>query len=103
MAVGAWMVVVTERGRPVTAGNCVLQRGDNGPSAAWIQRCSGGKEPSSGALMRILGALEVSSVWHFQSSLCSGVLNSFADGMSRWDASGVRANVIAACLHVRWR
>jgi len=50
MAVGAWMVVVTERGRPVTAGDCVLLRGDNEPSVACIRRCRGGKEARSGAL-----------------------------------------------------
>ena len=103
MLVGAWMLVVTERRRPVTAGDCVLLRGDNKPSVAWIRRCRGGKELRSGALMRMLGALEVSSGWHSQSSHVSGVLNYLADGIWRWDASDVRANLIAACPHVRWR
>lgn len=52
---------------------------------AWVQRYGGGKEPRSGALMRMLGAIEVSSEWHFQALHVSGVLNSLADDISRWN------------------
>ena len=54
MLVGAWMLVVAERRRSVTAGDSVLLRGDNEPNVAWIWRCRGGKEPRFGALMRML-------------------------------------------------
>ena len=82
MLIEAWMLVVTERRRPVTAGDCVLLRGDNEPSVAWIRRCRGGNEHRLGALMRLLGALEVSREWRVQSPHVSGVLNSLADGIS---------------------
>ena len=84
-------------------GAFVLLRGDNEPSVAWIWRSRGSKKPPSGALVRVLDALEESTGRHFQSSRVSGVLLSHADGICQWDASGVRANLIAACPHVRWR
>ena len=83
MLVGAWVFVVRQRRRPASAGDCVFLRGDNKPSVAWIQRCRGGKEPRSGALMRLLSVLQVSSGWLFRTSHVSGVLNSLADGISR--------------------
>ena len=64
MLVGAWMLLATERCRSVTAGDCVLLRGENEPSVAWIRRCRGGNEPHSSALMCMLGSLEVSSGWY---------------------------------------
>lgn len=103
MLVGAWLLVVEQHHRPAAAGDCVLLRGDNEASVAWIQRCRGGREPRSGALIRLLGVLEVSSGWHFQASHVSGVLNSLADGISRWDPVDMRANLFGACPHVRWQ
>ncbi|CAB1112908.1 unnamed protein product [Ectocarpus sp. CCAP 1310/34] len=85
------------------AGNRVQLRGDNEDSVAWIQRCRGGKEPRSSALMRMLGAIEVSSGWLFQSSHVPGVLNSIADGISRWQPDDVYDNLCAAAPHVRWQ
>ena len=80
LVVGAWMLVVAEHHRPITEGDCILLRGDNELSVLWIRRCRGGKEPRSGALMRLLGAL-VSSEWYFRSSHVPGVLNSLVDGI----------------------
>ena len=50
-----------------------------------------------------VGALEVPTGWHVHSLHVSGVLNSVADGIPRWDASDVHADLIAACPHIRWR
>lgn len=80
MVVGAWLLIVQQQHRPVAAGDCVLLRGDNEAGVAWVQRCRGGKEPRSGALMRMLGAVEVSSERHFQALHVFGVLNALADG-----------------------
>ena len=53
--------------------------------------------------MRLLGALQVSTGWNFQSSYVSGVCYSLADGIPQWEASDVRDNLMAACPHVQWR
>ena len=45
--------------------DCVLMRGDSEAAVAWVRRCRGGKVPRSGVLMRLLGALKLSSVWQF--------------------------------------
>lgn len=103
MFVGAWLLVVQQQRAPVAASDCVLLRGDNEASVAWIQRCRGGNEPRSGALMRMLGALEVSSGWFFRASHVSGVLNSLADGISRWNPADVHANLCAASPHIPWQ
>lgn len=60
-----------------------MLRRDHEASVAWLKMCRGGQDP--GALMRMLGALEVSSVWNFPVAHVSGVLNSLADGISRWN------------------
>lgn len=103
MVAAAWVLIVQQRHVPVSAGDCIQLRGDNEASVAWIERCRGGREPRSGALMRMLGAIEVSSGWLFQSSHVPGVLNSLADGISRWPAADVYDNLCAAAPHVRWQ
>ena len=50
-----------------------------------VRRCRGGLEPRSGALMRLLGVLEVSSGWHFDALHVRGIHNVVADGISRRD------------------
>ena len=103
MLVGAWLLVVQQQHRPAETGDCVLLRGDNEATVAWIQRCRCGKEPRSGALMRLLGVLGVSSAWHFQASHVSGVLNSLADGIPRWNPHDVHANLCDASPRTQWR
>ena len=76
MFLGAWLLAAHRQDVPCVEHGCVLLRGDNEASVAWIQRCRGGKEPRSGALMRMLGAVEVSSGWCFQASHVPGVVNS---------------------------
>ena len=74
MVVGAQALITRQQFVPQEMGDCIQLRGDNEPSVAWIQRCRGGKEPRSGAILRMLGVIEVSSGWLFQSSHAPGVL-----------------------------
>lgn len=92
--VGARLQVVRQQHRPVTAGDCFLLRGDSEASVAQIQSWRGVKEPRSGALMRILGMIEVSSSLHFEASHVYGVLNSLAGGISRWDSAHAYASAL---------
>ena len=93
MVVSAWVLVSPCAERPSATGDCVLLRGDNEAAVAWVRRCRGGKEPRSGALMRLLGALELSSGWHFDAKHVRGVFNVAADGISRWVRDRVLHNL----------
>ena len=57
MVVSAWVFVILCAERPAATGDCVLLRGDNEVAVHWVRRCRGGREPRSGALMRLLGVL----------------------------------------------
>ena len=61
MVVTAWIFVTQSDARPSYARHTVLMRGDNMSAIQWVSKCRGGKEPRSGALMRLLGCLEVGS------------------------------------------
>ena len=95
MVVSAWVLVSPCAERPAGLGDCVLLRGDNEAAVEWVRRCRGGKEPRSGALMRLLGVLELSSGWHFDAEHVRGIFNVAADGMSRWDRASVLVNMRA--------
>ena len=58
-----------------------------------MRRCRGGKEPRSGALMRLLGALKLSSGWNFDAKHLQEVFNVAADGISPWDRDRVLHNL----------
>ena len=90
MVVSAWVLVSPCAERPSATGNCILWRGGNEAAGEWVRRCRGGEEPRSGALMRLLGGLELSSGWHFDAKHVRGVFNVAADGISRWDRDHVR-------------
>ena len=83
MVVSAWVLVVLCAERPSAKGDCVLLRGDNEAAVRWVRRCRGWLEPWSGALMRLLGVLEVSSGWHFDALHVRGIHNVVVDGISR--------------------
>ena len=83
MVMPAYMLVMMCGERPVGNRNCVLLRGDNEAVVYWVRRCRGGKEPRSGTLMRLMGAIELAGGWHFDSPYIPGVLNDVADGISR--------------------
>ena len=64
---------------------------------------SGGLKPHSGALMRLLDVLEVSSGWHFEASHARGVHDVAADGISRWDRGSVLDNLRAVRPNIPWQ
>jgi len=103
MVVSAWVLVSSCAERPSAMGDCVLLRGDNEAAVQWVRRCRGGKEPRSGALMRLLGVLEVSSGWHFDALHVRGIHNVAADGISRWDRASVLDNLRAVRPDVPWQ
>lgn len=102
MVVGAQALVTQQQYVPQEMGDRIQLRGDNEPSVAWSQRCREGKQPWSGAIMRMLGVVEVSCGWLFQSSHVSGALNSLADGICRWHPD-VHANLCAAAPAIPWQ
>ena len=95
MVVSAWVLVSPCAERPAASGVCVLWRSDNEAAAGWVRRCRGGKEPRSGALMRLLGVLDLSSGWHFDAQHVRGIFIVAADGISRWDSASVLVNLRA--------
>ena len=103
MVVGAWLLIVKQQRAPAGASDRVLLRGDNEASVAWIKRCRGAKEPRSGALMRLLGVIEVSSTWHFDAEHVPGVFNSVADGISRWEPDDVFDKLCSVAPNIAWQ
>ena len=63
----------------------------------------GGLEPRYGALMRLLGVLEVSFGWHFEATHVRGIHNAAADGISRWDRGSVLDNLRAVRPNIPWQ
>lgn len=63
----------------------MLLRGGNNYAVQWVNWRRGGREPCSGALMRLLGVLEFARSWFFQAKHMPGVMNTTADEISRWE------------------
>ena len=85
MVVSEFFLVSSCADRRSATGDCALLRGDNKAAVHWVRRCRGGLEPRSGALMRLLGVLEVLSGRHFEEAHARGIHNNAAaDGISRW-------------------
>ena len=103
MVLGAYVLVVLREERPIVLSDRVLLQGDNNSAVHWIQRCRGGAEPRSGALMRLLGVLEVAGGWCFDAEHVPGVLNNIADGISRWEVTSVQSHLVALCPNVSWQ
>ena len=96
MVVSAFFLVSSCADRSSATGDCVLLRGDSEAAAVhWVRRCRGGLEPRFGALMRLLGVLEVSSGWHFEATRLRGIHSTAADGISRGHRSTVLDNLRA--------
>ena len=95
MVVSACVLVSPCAERPAALGDCVLWRGDNEAAVEWVRRFRGGKEPRSGALMRVLGVLELPSGWHFDAKHVRGIYNVAAGCISRWDCASVFVNMRA--------
>ena len=66
-------------------------RGDNMSAVQWVSKCRGGREPRSGAFMRLLGCLEVGSGSVFDALHVAGVENTITDGISRWEPEDISA------------
>jgi len=90
--------------RPRFSRDTLLLRGDNSAAVTWINKCRGGKEPRSGALMRVLGCLEMGSDWCFEARHVSGIDNEVADGISRWQPrSNIPYNLKRMYPDIEWR
>ena len=81
MVISAWVLVVLCEDLPTQGGDCVLLRGDNEAAVQWVRRCPEGREPRSGALMRFMGVLEMSSGWNFDAMHVPGVFNDVVEGI----------------------
>ena len=104
MVLMAWVFVREEKMQPRHGHDCLLMRGDNSSACSWVAKCRGGKEPRSGALMRILGCLEFTSGWCFESLHVKGEDNNFiADGISRWERNSIESRLRVARPDIRWR
>ena len=103
MVLSAWVVFILGGHRPRRPADCVLLRGDNSSAVTWVNKCRGGKEPRSGALMRMLGLLEIDSGWVFEAKHVPGILNDVADGISRWPLKDVSSNLLSRRPDVRWQ
>ena len=100
MVITAWVFVVQAGSGPTYARESILMRGDNQTAVHWLTKCKGGKEPRSGALMRILGGLETRSCWCFTVARIAGVDNTLA---SRRDSPSISANLRRFRPDVCWR
>ena len=103
MVVSAWVLMSSCAERPSATGDCVLLCRDNDAAVQWVRRCRGGTEPRSGALMRLLGVLELSSGWHFDAKHVRGIFNVAADGISRMHRASVLLNLRSVCPDVPWQ
>lgn len=103
MVISAYMLVVVCGERPAGDNDCVLLRGDNEAAIQWVRRCRGGKEPRSGALMRLMGATELVGGWYFDSLHVAGILNDVADGISRWESGDVLDKLTALRPSISWQ
>ena len=65
MVVTAWALTVHVGAWPEYPGQSILMRGDNMSAVHWVNKCRGVREPRSGALMRMLGCLEMRNEWRF--------------------------------------
>ena len=103
MVVGAWVFIVQSEMRLEYARNSIRMMGDNSSSVAWVNKCRGGSEPRSGAIMRMLGCLEMGSGWCFEAAHVRGVDNTIADGISRWEPATIDARLRLSRPNVAWR
>ena len=103
MIVSAFVLVPSCADRPSATGDCALLRRDNEAAVYWVRRYRGGLKPRSGAIMRLLGVLEVSSGWHFEATHVRGIHNAAADGISCWGCGSVLDNSGAVRPNIPWQ
>ena len=85
MTVTAWAITVQTATPPDYPGASILMRGDKSSDVHWVNRCRGSREPWSGAVMRMVGCLDMRSGWYFRAKHVKGMANTLADGLSRYD------------------
>ena len=102
MVVTALTFVTQSDARPRYARDTILIRGDNMSAVQWVSKRKGGIDLRSGALMRLLGCLEVGSGWCFDALNVAGVENTIADGISRWQPDDMDGNLHASRPNVAW-
>lgn len=103
MVVTAWAFTVDAGTTPEYQGQSVLMRGDNMSAVHWCNQCRGAREPRSGALMRMMGCLEMRSGWCFRARHVKGISNTLADGISRWDHDRIAPNLHAFRPDIQWQ
>ena len=103
MVVMAKAFTVHAKKVPRYIGECILMRGDTMSAIHWVNRCRGGREPRAGALMRMLGCLEMRSGWCFRAKHVRGVANVLADVVSRWGHPTIAANLFAFRPDINWQ
>jgi len=103
MVITAWAFTVHDGERPEFVGQSVLMKGDNFSAVHWVSKCRGSKEPRSGALMRMMGVLEMRNGWRFRAKHLKGVAKPLADGISRWDRKEIALKLHSLRPDVRWQ
>ena len=103
MVVTAWALTVHAWARPEYPGQSILMRGDTISAVHWVNKCRGAREPRSGALMRMLGCLEMRNEWRFRAKHIKGVENTLADGISRWKHDEIALNLHSYRPDIRWQ
>ena len=81
MIINVWAVLI-HAGHAVP-GQSVAVRGDNSSAVHWFNAAGTSSEGPAGALMRIMGALEIESAMSFRAAHIAGVDNVLADALSR--------------------
>ena len=103
MAVTAWIFVTQSHILARYARDTIPMRGDNTSAVHWVSKRREGREPRSGAFMRILGHLEVGSKGCLDVLRVAGVETIIADGISRWEPEAIDGSLRASRPDVAWR
>lgn len=103
MTITAWAFTVHANERSEYPGQSILMKGDNMSAVHWVNKCRGAKEPRGGALMRMLGCLEMRSDWRFRARHVRGVANTLADGISRWNRNEITHRLNEFRPDIRWQ
>ena len=99
MVVTAWALTVHAGARPEYPGQSILMRGDNMSAVHWVNKCRGARKPRAGALMRMLGCLEMRNEWRFRAKHIKGV----PDSISRWKHDEIALNLDSYRPDTRWQ
>lgn len=101
----AFVMIKLRGDRPKREGEAVLIRADNSATVTWIGRCKGGTKGMArvGAVMRMMGALEIEGGFCFQAKHIPGKENKLADGITRWPEEQVYDNLMRESPGTPWQ